>query len=114
MNGTKQTAIQRILLALDASPQSVAALDTATELAGRLGAELTGLFVEDTDLLRMAALPFAAEIGRLSPEPAAPQSSGYGKAIAGPGRTHEEGYRSCSGARRSQVGVPCRSGVRGR
>jgi nucleotide-binding universal stress UspA family protein len=67
VNTTKKAAIQRILLALDASPESVTALDTATELAGRLGADLTGLFVEDTDLLRMASLPFAAEIGRFSP-----------------------------------------------
>lgn len=55
--------IRRILLALDASTQSLAALDTAAELAKRLGAELRGIFIEDINLLRMAELPFAAEIG---------------------------------------------------
>jgi nucleotide-binding universal stress UspA family protein len=58
--------IKRILLALDASTHSLASLDTAAELARRLNAELRGLFVEDIDLLRMAELPFAAEIGGFS------------------------------------------------
>jgi len=58
--------IKRILLALDASQQSLAALETAAELAGHLGAELRGLFVEDIDLLRMAEFPFAAEVGGFS------------------------------------------------
>jgi hypothetical protein len=35
----------------------------AAAFAERLGAELLGLFVEDTDLLRFAALPFAQQIG---------------------------------------------------
>jgi hypothetical protein len=38
-------------------------LEAAAALAGRIGAELTGLFVEDATLLRFAALPFAREIG---------------------------------------------------
>ena len=38
-------------------------LEAAVALAGSLGAELLGLFVEDLDLLRFAALPFAHEIG---------------------------------------------------
>jgi len=54
--------IQRILVALDASPHSVAALETAVELAERLDAELHGLFVEDINLLRLAQLPFAREL----------------------------------------------------
>jgi hypothetical protein len=35
----------------------------AAAFADRLGAELLGLFIEDADLLRFAALPFAHEIG---------------------------------------------------
>jgi len=62
----KDLKIKRILLALDASQKSLAALETAAELAGRLGAELRGLFVEDIDLLRMAEFPFAAEVGGFS------------------------------------------------
>ncbi len=49
----------RVLVGLDASPASLGALAAAAELAARLGAELAGLFVEDEELLRLAALPFA-------------------------------------------------------
>lgn len=58
--------IQRILVALDASPHSMAALELATELATKLNAELVGIFVEDINLLRVADLPFAQEIGYYS------------------------------------------------
>lgn len=53
--------IRRILVALDASPPSEAALEGAARLATRLEAELLGLFVEDIDLLNLAGLPFARE-----------------------------------------------------
>lgn len=58
--------IRRILVALDASQPSLAALETAAELAARLEAELVGLFVEDINLLRLAELPFAQELGIFS------------------------------------------------
>ncbi|MGB7837261.1 MAG: universal stress protein, partial [Terrimicrobiaceae bacterium] len=54
--------IRRILVALDASAHSRAALEAACELALGLDAELSGLFVEDINLLRLAQLPFASEI----------------------------------------------------
>lgn len=57
---------QRILVVLDDSAQGRAALEAAAELAGRLHAELLGVFVEDINLLRCAALPFAREVGFLS------------------------------------------------
>ena len=50
---------RRILLAVDASAASCAAASAAAALAARLGADLRGLYVEDDDLLRLAALPFA-------------------------------------------------------
>jgi nucleotide-binding universal stress UspA family protein len=58
--------IRRILVAVDASPQSLAALEAAAELAASLGAELAGLYVEDINLIRLAALPAALEIGAAS------------------------------------------------
>jgi nucleotide-binding universal stress UspA family protein len=54
--------IRRILVALDASPHSLAALEAAVELAAMLRAELLGLFVEDINLLRLGELSLAREI----------------------------------------------------
>lgn len=51
----------RILVTCDTSPLGTAAIDAAAALARRMDAELAGLFVEDINLLRMAALPFARE-----------------------------------------------------
>lgn len=52
----------RILVEVEAGTPALE-LEAAAALAGRIGAELTGLFVEDATLLRFAALPFAREIG---------------------------------------------------
>lgn len=57
-----ELTIRRILVALDASSHSLAALKAAVELAASLKAELLGLFVEDINLLRLAGLPFAQEM----------------------------------------------------
>jgi len=54
--------MRRILVALDASLHSLAALETAAELAARWHAELLGVFVEDVNLLRLAGLPFPREV----------------------------------------------------
>jgi len=54
---------ERIVVALDASPQSVAALRAAAELAALLEAEVEGLFVEDINLLYLCDLPFGREVG---------------------------------------------------
>ena len=53
--------LRRVLLALN-SCHDLSALETAAALAGELKAELHSLFVEDSDLLRTAALPFSHEI----------------------------------------------------
>lgn len=53
----------RVLLALQGTQPGPASFATATVLARALGAELTALFVEDIELLRLAALPFTREIG---------------------------------------------------
>jgi len=52
-------AVRHILVALDGSKQSMAALEMATDLAAFAKAELIGLFVEDTQLLRFAESPQA-------------------------------------------------------
>ena len=58
--------IRRILVAIDVSVHSLAALEAAAELAASLHAELVGLFVEDETLLRAIGLPFAREYGAYS------------------------------------------------
>lgn len=58
--------IRRIVVLVDASRSSRAALEAAADLAARRGAELLGLFVEEEDLLRSAGLPFARELGPTS------------------------------------------------
>lgn len=57
-----ELTIRRILVALDGSHYSLAALEAAVELASSLEATLQGIFVEDINLLRMAGLPGALEI----------------------------------------------------
>jgi nucleotide-binding universal stress UspA family protein len=71
----EELTIRRILIALDTSPHSVAALRAAARLASALDAELHGLFVEDVNLLRAAGLPMARELqfpfathARMNPE----------------------------------------------
>jgi nucleotide-binding universal stress UspA family protein len=54
--------VRRILVALDTSPHSMAALEAAVNLAAKMNAELQGLFVEDAALLRLAEAPCAREI----------------------------------------------------
>jgi hypothetical protein len=59
-------SVRRIYVALDASPSSGPTARTSAELAARLSAELHGLYVVDTTLLRVADLPFARETGTYS------------------------------------------------
>jgi nucleotide-binding universal stress UspA family protein len=61
--GERDLIIRRILVALDASPHSLSALEAAVELASRFRAELLGLFVEDVNLLRLGELSFTREVG---------------------------------------------------
>jgi nucleotide-binding universal stress UspA family protein len=61
--------IRRILVALDASPQSLAALEAATQLAARFEAELIGIFVEDINWIRLANFPFSREVSHYSASP---------------------------------------------
>ena len=56
------TRVERIVVAVDASSHSRAALEAAAELAASLEVELVGIFVEDVNLMRLAELPIAVEI----------------------------------------------------
>jgi nucleotide-binding universal stress UspA family protein len=56
----------RVIVSCDASPLGATAIDAAAALARVLDAELTGIFVEDINLIRMAALPFAQEVTLLA------------------------------------------------
>ena len=55
-------AVDRILVAVDATSDSAAVLEIAAQLASEFDAELNGIFVEDINLLRLAGLPFAREL----------------------------------------------------
>lgn len=55
-------AIERVLVPLDAASDNRVAIDTGVRLAARAKAPLHGIFVEDEDLLHMAALPFARQV----------------------------------------------------
>jgi nucleotide-binding universal stress UspA family protein len=61
-DGDGSAPFRRILVAMDSSPESRAALEVAAGLAASLRSELAGLFVEDQDLFDLAALPFSREI----------------------------------------------------
>ena len=65
----REELFRRILVALDASPHSLAALQAAAELAARLDAELLGLYVEDIQLLRLSDFPLAREVNFYSSRP---------------------------------------------
>lgn len=67
--------IRRILVGVDASTHSIAAIDEAVRLAARLHAELEGVFVEDINLVHLAGLPFAREVTR---------ATGIARALTGP------------------------------
>ncbi len=58
----EERLIRRILVALDSSHHSLAAMEAAVELAASLKAELEGLYVEDVNLLRAAGSSVAREV----------------------------------------------------
>ncbi|MDR4498941.1 MAG: universal stress protein [Candidatus Scalindua sp.] len=61
-----ERTIRHILVALDASPHSLAALEAAADMAAHLNAELSGLFIEDINLLNLADLPFIKQVDPFS------------------------------------------------
>ena len=61
-----QPAANRITITLDSSESGYRALEIAVRLAAIQQAELEGIFVEDTNLLRLAGLSFLREVRPLS------------------------------------------------
>jgi hypothetical protein len=62
MPSADENPFRRVLLAVDPSGVSPAALDLALSMARQLGADLAGMLIEDAALLRAATLPSASEI----------------------------------------------------
>jgi len=60
--GQDGPTVRRILVGIDASPSSLAALETALNLAVEQNAQVEGLYIEDLNLVRLAQLPFAREV----------------------------------------------------
>lgn len=87
-----EAGIRRILVVLDASVASRAALASAARFAARLEAELLGVFVEDVNLLRFAGFPFARE-----------RSHAAGLARALDTRDMERALRVCARAAREAL-----------
>jgi len=54
--------VERVVVPLDAASENRIATDTAARLAQRWHARLHGVFIEDEDLLHLAALPFARQV----------------------------------------------------
>ena len=50
------------MVAIDSSADATSALEAAAALAGRLDAILEGIFVQDINLVHLAALPVGREI----------------------------------------------------
>jgi hypothetical protein len=59
--GEEEVRIERIIACF--APGSAGAPEAVARLAEEMQAELLGLFIEDIELLRFAALPLAAEVG---------------------------------------------------
>lgn len=58
----ERAPIRRILVPLDSSPESMAALEPAAWIASVMRSKLTALFVEEQELFSLAQLPFSREV----------------------------------------------------
>lgn len=73
--------IRRILVAVDASPLSLAAAEAACRLAGRTGAPVEALFVEDINVVRLVAHPFVHTISLAAARRQSADDTLIGKAL---------------------------------
>lgn len=86
--------IRTILLAVDASADSLAGLEGVAQLAAETGAELVGLFVEEADLLRAGRLPDVQEIPFFSPEPRSLEANTLERQLRSQAKRAQEALRS--------------------
>ena len=93
----KRTLIRHIAVALDCSPHSRASLAAAAELARLMHADLTGIFVEDINLLRMAELPCCHEIRMYTSEPEKVDSSQLERSLKLQAKAAEESLQRIAG-----------------
>lgn len=56
----------RVLVLIDGSRMSYAALEAAADIAGKRGADILGVFVEELNLVRSAGYGFSREVGSVS------------------------------------------------
>lgn len=103
--------IRRILVALDASADSLAGLEAAVQLAAGLRAELLGIFVEETDLLRAGRLPSSREVPFFEGEPRQLEAAELERQMRALAKRARQSLESA--AERAQVGWTFRT-VRGR
>lgn len=73
--------IRRIVVAVDASPLSLAAAEAACRLAGRLGAPVEAVFVEDINVVRLVAHPFVHTISLAAARRQSADDTLIGKAL---------------------------------
>ena len=90
--------VERIVLAFDAHPPEEAALEAAAALASALNAELSGIYVEDTNLVRLAALPFIRELGVTSALPRAISAADVERALRLQAAQHREQLEALAAA----------------
>lgn len=94
--------IRRILVALDASPDSRAAAEAAAELAALLEAEVQGLFVEDAELLRLVESPLARQVNLLTAAPGGVEAEDVESQL----RVHAKKARAALGRSADRAGIP--------
>lgn len=72
---------RRVLVPFDTADRDAAALEDAARLAAALEAELVGLFIEDTDVLDAAGLPFTRLVSSQSRSPSAFDAAAIQRAL---------------------------------
>ncbi len=80
-NNVNPICVKQILVALDSSKDSLTAFKIALELASIYGANIKGVFIEDTNLINLAELPFHQEISQYTAQVREITSEGISRSI---------------------------------